>query len=87
MSPRKKVHQPSDTDSDSSDGNSRQRILKEEGYRSLQLDAALRRPADFATAAAELAACLRQLFTGRCSKATQGLMLEDVRLAIDCCDT
>jgi hypothetical protein len=87
MSPRKKLKQRSDTDSDSSDGNIRQRLVEEEAYRSLQLEAALRRPADFATAAAELAACLRQLFTGRCSKAAQALMLEDVGVAIDCCDT
>ena len=85
--PARKKFQLSGTDSDSSDGHSRQRIVEEEGYRALQLDAALRRPADFATAAAELEACLRQLFGSGCSKAAQALMLDGVGLAIDCCDT
>ena len=90
MSRRKGARrESSDSDSESSDdgsGRSRHQVVQEAGYRSLELAAALRRLPDFAAAARELAACLK-LYTGRCSKAAQALMLDDVGLAIDCCDT
>ena len=76
----------SDTDSDSSDGLSGRQQVQEAAYRQLELAAALQRPADYATAAGELAAVLRHLYATRCSKAVQALLVEDVALAIDSCD-
>jgi hypothetical protein len=72
----------SDTESDNEDVPP----IEEPLYQSLQLAAALQRPADFATAAAELAAVIRHLWSSRCSKAVQAQVVRDVALAIDCCD-
>lgn len=60
--------------------------MQEAQYQQLGLAAALRRPADFATATSELAAIVRHLYAGHCSKAVQALVVEDVALAIACCD-
>jgi len=92
MPPRRKGQQrrqqpSSDSDSDS-DGPG---TLSEELYSSLELSAALRRPADYATAAGEAAALLRHFggsggSGGRCDKKVLAAMAEDASLAIDCCD-
>lgn len=75
---------PDSSDSDSSGGE--QQLVQAAAYASLQLPDALRRPVDYAAAAAELAAILRQLYAGGCTKAVQALIVEDVALAIACCD-
>lgn len=78
-------HQQASSDS-GSDSDGAQRAVAEALYLSLQLAAGLRRPADFAVAALELAAIVRHLYAERCSKPVQALILQDVALAIDTCD-
>lgn len=54
-------------------------------YQQLESAAALRRAADYAVACSELAQLARHLLR-RCSKAAQGCIVEDMALAIECCD-
>lgn len=86
--PRRSARRPPScgSDSDSSSDGGSQRQADEALYRQLELAAALHRPADFAAAAAELTAIVRQLFARHCSKAVQALVVDDVGLAISCCD-
>ncbi len=81
MKNRRPTSQPSDSNSDEEESH-----VTEETYMILELSAALTRPADFATAAAELTAILRQLYSQRCSKAAQALIVQDVTLAIEACN-
>lgn len=83
MQRRRRLQAPhSDSDSDAHVPEA----IGETLYQSLQLAAALQRPADFATAAAELAAIVRHLWSSRCSKAVQAQVVQDITLSIHCCD-
>ncbi len=92
MPPRRKARPqrrsaPSDSDSSSASEHGHSRQLSVELYASLQLSEALQRADDFATAAAELAALLRELYaSGRCAKAVQAAMAHDAKVAIEACD-
>ena len=73
-----------DSSSDS-EGSTDQAQIGPDLYQQLGTAAALRRPADFAVACLELAQLTRHLFK-RCGKALQGQLVEDMLLAVECCD-
>ena len=82
--PRRRTQPPS-SDSDSDASTERGRQLTAKLYAALQLAAALRRPADYAAAAAELAALLRHVYAAA-AKPCQAAMAADAELAVDACD-
>lgn len=74
----------SDSSSDS-EGASDEAQISPGLYQQLGTAPALRRAADYASAVSELAELARHLFK-RCSKVLQGQIVQDVMLAIECCD-
>ena len=86
MRPRSRIDPSSSSSSDDEEASISHSQVEQQDYRALELAAALQRRHDFSSAAAELAAILRCLFERKCSKAVQGLIVEDVGLAIVCCD-